>query len=202
MKRHAPAAARNSGPIAQVLEQELPARGLVLEVASGTGEHAVFFARLFPNLRWQPSDADPEALGSINAWREEGGADNLLPPLKLDAQEMEWLVEQADAVLCVNMVHISPWAATEGLFAGAARLLPEGSPLILYGPYLEAEVDTAETNVQFDASLRARDPSWGLRKAGVIDELAQRSGFARTARHDMPANNIMLVYRRNGATGL
>lgn len=202
MKRHAPAAARNSGPIAQVLAQELPARGLVLEIASGTGEHAVFFARRFPNLRWQPSDADPEALASITAWRDEGGADNLLVPLTLDAQGIDWPVERADAIVCINMVHISPWAATAGLFAGAARLLADGAPLILYGPYLEAGVETAATNLEFDASLRSRHPEWGLRTVAAVNELAQRNGFARTARHTLPANNIILVYRQTGVTGL
>lgn len=196
MKRHAPATARNSEPIAQVLAQELPDRGLVLEIASGTGEHAVFFAGRFPALDWQPSDPDPAALASVAAWREEAAIANLRPPIQIDASAGSWPVEQADAMLCVNMIHISPWAATEGLFAGAARLLAPGAPLITYGPYLEAGVATAPSNMAFDDSLKARDPQWGLRDVAKVDALAESKGFARTARYIMPANNLTLVYRR------
>lgn len=196
MKRHAPATARNSEPIAQVLAQELPERGLVLEIASGTGEHAVFFAGRFPALDWQPSDPDPAALASVAAWREEAAIANLRPPIQIDASAGSWPVEQADAMLCVNMIHISPWAATEGLFAGAARLLAPGAPLITYGPYLEAGVATAPSNMAFDDSLKARDPQWGLRDLAKVDALAANKGLARTARYIMPANNLTLVYRR------
>lgn len=197
MKRHASATARNSEPIAAVLEAELPASGTVLEIASGSGEHAVFFARRFPNLLWQPSDLDLDALASIAAWREEGNATNLLPPVQLDASSARWPIERADALVCVNMVHISPWKATEGLLAGAAATLPPGAPLIIYGPFLEKEVETAESNVAFDASLKARNPAWGLRDRSELDLLAERAGFTRSARHGMPANNLTLVYRRN-----
>ncbi|MGI8944288.1 MAG: DUF938 domain-containing protein [Qipengyuania sp.] len=196
MKRHAPAAARNSSPIAEILARELPANGVVLEVASGTGEHALFMARRFPALDWQPTDRDPDALSSIAAWREEAELNNLLEPLPLDAARSTWPVARADAMLCINMVHISPWEATEGLFCGAARLLQPGTPLILYGPYVEEAVTTAQSNRDFDASLKARDPRWGLREVARMDELAARNGFARTARHAMPANNLILVYRR------
>lgn len=196
MKRHAPAAGRNSAPIADVLERELPAIGTVLEVASGTGEHALFFARRFPHLQWQPSDPDPGALASIAAWREEEGPHNLLPPQALDAATAGWSVTQADAIVCINMVHISPWTATEGLFTGAAALLPHGAPLVLYGPFIEADVETAESNRAFDASLRSRDPAWGLRDRAALDALAQQAGFDETARYPMPANNLTLVYRR------
>ena len=197
MKRHAPAAGRNSGPIAAVLEGELPARGIVLEIASGSGEHALFFARRFPHLSWQPSDREPDALASIAAWREEVGPGNLLPPVELDASSAPWPVAQADAVLCINMIHISPWAATEGLFAAAAKILLRGAPLIVYGPFIEQEVETAESNLAFDASLRARDPAWGLRDRAAVDALAKDMGFIRSARHPMPANNLTLVYRRS-----
>jgi hypothetical protein len=196
MKRHAPATARNREPIAAVLAEELPEAGLALEVASGTGEHAVHFARTFPGLQWQPSDPDPAARESIAAWREEAGPANLLPPLALDAASPAWPIARADAVLCVNMVHISPVAATEGLFAGAAQLLAPEAPLILYGPYLEAEVETAPSNLDFDAGLRARNPQWGLRSAVWLDALAGEVGLRRTRRVAMPANNLMLVYRR------
>ena len=196
MKRHAPAAGRNREPIAAVLTEELPRAGLVLEVASGTGEHAVHFARTFPALDWQPSDPDPSARDSIATWREDEGLANLLPPLALDASSADWPLNRADAVLCINMVHISPVAATEGVLAGAARLLAPGAPLIFYGPYLEAEIDPAASNLEFDASLRSRNPEWGLREVEWLDGLARAAGFGRTRRVAMPANNLSLVYRR------
>lgn len=196
MKRHAPAAARNSGPLGDVLASELPSSGLVLEVASGTGEHALLFANRFADLEWQPSDAEPAALESIAAWREENGPDNLRAPLRLDAASEEWPINAADAVLCVNMIHIAPWTAAEGLFAGAARVLPTGAPLILYGPFREDGVPTAPSNLAFDADLRRRDPRWGLRELAAIDRQAGSQGFARAARHAMPANNLTVVYRK------
>jgi hypothetical protein len=198
MKRQAPAAARNRDPIAAVLAEELPASGLVLEVASGTGEHAVHFADAFPALAWQPSDPDLAARESIEAWRVDEGMANLRPPLDLDAASPAWPIERADAVLCINMVHISPVRATEGLLVGAARLLPTGSPLVLYGPYLEDDVATAPSNLAFDASLKARNPEWGLRSVAWLDRQSAERGFSRTRRTTMPANNLMLVYRRDG----
>ena len=196
MKRHAPATGRNREPIAAVLTEELPQTGLVLEVASGSGEHAVHFARTFPDLAWQPSDPDPDALASIAAWREEAGLPNLLPPLALDAAAHDWPIAKADAVVCINMVHISPPSATEGLVAGAARLLDADAPLIFYGPYFEAEAKTAPSNLAFDSDLRVRNPEWGLRSVEWLDDLAAKSGFRRTRRVEMPANNLTLVYRR------
>ena len=171
--------------------------GKVLEIASGTGEHAVFLARHFPALVWQPSDADPEALESIAAWSGESAVANILPPLALDATSPRcWPLTDAAAVLCINMVHISPWSATEGLFAGAARILGAGAPLILYGPYREAGVPTVSSNEAFDASLRSRDARWGLRQVEELDRLAVRHQLIRSARYAMPANNLVLVYRR------
>ncbi len=195
VKRHAPAAARNAEPIAAVLAQELPQQGLVLEIASGTGEHAVFMARRFSQLIWQPSDRDAEGLISIAAWREEAGLANLRTPLALDAGASPWPVDGCDAILCINMVHISPWSASEGLMRGAGRLLSAGAPLILYGPYIEEGVETAASNMAFDASLKLRDPQWGLREVGAMDRLAHENGLYRSARHQMPANNLMLIYR-------
>jgi hypothetical protein len=188
---------RNRDPIAQVLAQELPASGTVLEVAAGTGEHAVFFAEAFPALAWQPTDPSPEALASIAAYRDDYAGQNLAAPLLLDASAPEsWPVTQADAIVCINMVHISPWEATLGLFAGAARVLAAGrGPLVLYGPYIEQGVETAPSNLEFDASLKARNPLWGLRDAAALDALAGQHGMTRSARHAMPANNIILVYR-------
>jgi SAM-dependent methyltransferase len=196
MKRYAPATGRNREPIAAVLTEELPDAGLVLEVASGSGEHAVHFARTFPGLEWQPSDPDPDALESISAWRDEAGLPNLLRPVHLDAASRDWPVARADAVLCSNMVHISPVAATEGLLTGAAALLAPGAPLILYGPYFDPEVATAPSNLAFDADLRARHPEWGLRSLEWLDGLAEEAGFRRSRRVVMPAHNLALVYRR------
>ncbi|MBI1403591.1 MAG: DUF938 domain-containing protein [Porphyrobacter sp.] len=198
MKQHAPATLRNREPIAAVLARELPASGTVLEIAAGTGEHALFFAERFPALGWQPTDPSTEALASIAAYRADYPGENLAAPLLLDAADPDsWPVASADAIVCINMVHISPWEATLGLFAGAARVLSVGgAPLVLYGPYIEEGVDTAPSNRDFDASLKARNPHWGLRKAEALDALAAQHGMARSARHALPANNIVLVYRR------
>lgn len=190
-----PATGRNREPILAVLQQELPQRGLLLEIAAGSGEHAVFFARKFPQLQWQPTDPQAEALGSIAAWREEEGSDNLLPPVELDAAAADWPIDSADAILCVNMTHISPPAATQGLFAAAGCLLPARAPLVIYGPFTETDVETTASNREFDASLKSRDPSWGLRDVAWLDGLAAAAGLERTARHAMPANNLTLVYR-------
>lgn len=195
-KRHAPATTRNRDAIAAVLADWLPPSGTILEVASGSGEHAVHFAAAFPHLLWQPSDPDPAGLASIAAWRADAGLPNVAPPLALDAAAPEWPVDQVDAILCINMVHISPWAATLGLFAGAAHLLAPGAPLILYGPYVEPDVPTAESNQAFDASLRARDPAWGLRDTDAVEVAATAAGFAFAERRAMPANNLMLLFRR------
>ena len=196
MKRYAPATERNRDAIAAVLAEELPEKGAVLEVASGSGEHAVYFAQRFPMLAWLPSDPDPEAVSSIAAWREEAQPENLHLPVQIDASAEQWPVDAADALLCVNMVHISPPEATEGLMAGAGRVLPVGAPLLLYGPYLEPGVETAPSNLAFDANLKARDPRWGLRSTEWIDGLAAANGLRRSRRVAMPANNIMLIYRR------
>lgn len=195
-KQHAPATLRNRAAIAEVLARELPASGTMLEVAAGTGEHAVYFAGTFPALHWQPTDPSAEALASIAAYRAEYKGHNLAEPLMLDAAAPDgWPVTVADALVCINMVHISPWEATLGLFAGARRLLAAGAPLILYGPYIEAGVETAPSNLDFDASLKSRNPLWGLREAEALDALAAPHGMARSARYALPANNIMLVYR-------
>lgn len=195
-KQSAPAAARNREPIAAVLLEELPASGLVLEIASGTGEHAVHFAAAFPGLDWQPSDPGSDARASIAAWRQEAGLANLREPLNLDAASPDWPLADVDAIVCINMVHISPWAATEGLFAGAERVLGEGAPLVLYGPYREDAVETAPSNVAFEDWLKARDPAYGLRWVDDLDQLAARHDLARTRRVEMPANNLTLVFRK------
>jgi SAM-dependent methyltransferase len=196
-KKSAPAALRNREAIADVLAEELPPNGTVLEIASGTGEHAAFFATRFPHLQWQPTDPDPEALASIEAWRGEADLPNLRAPVALDAASREWPIEGADAMLCINMIHISPWEASEGLFAGAARLLPSGGKLLLYGPYLEDDIETVQSNLDFDGWLKARDPRFGLRNIADVDALAARNGLSRSRRAEMPANNLVLAYRKD-----
>lgn len=197
MKRHAPATERNREPILKVLVGVLPGRGEVLEIASGTGEHAVHFARALPHLTWQPSDADPDALASIAAYREEAQLENLRAPVLLDVMSGgAWGVERADAIVCVNMIHIAPWAACEGLMKGAARLLGPGAPLYLYGPFRFDGGFSAPSNEAFDASLKARDPAWGIRDVGDVTALAAEHGFTREAVIPMPANNHSVIFRR------
>jgi hypothetical protein len=196
-RRSAPAAQRNREPIAEVLSEWLPVSGLVLEVASGTGEHAVWFAERFPGLQWQPSDAHPDALASIAAWQQGAGLPNVRPPIVIDASNPAgWPIERADAVLNINMAHISPWPASLGLIAGASRILPSGAPLILYGPWLKEDIVTAPSNIAFDADLKARDPEWGLRRVEDFAETAEVEGFQLVETRGMPANNLMLLFAR------
>lgn len=194
--RSAPAALRNREPIAEVLRDWLPASGLVLEVASGTGEHAAFFASIFPQLEWQPSDTDPLALGSIEARQADSGLPNLRQPIVLDVTMDRWPVDAAAAVLSINMVHISPWTAALGLLDGAKTVLQPGAPLILYGPWIVAGVETAPSNLAFDSDLKARDASWGLRRVEDFAAEADSRGFALADQRGMPANNRMLLFIR------
>ena len=194
-KRSAPAALRNRQPIAEVLADWLPAEGTVLEVASGTGEHAVWFAEHFPHLTWQPSDMHADALGSIEAWREAAEFPNLAEPIVVDAAASHWSVDRADAVLNINMAHISPWEASLGLIAGAAKVLPANGPLILYGPWLKDGIETAPSNLDFDANLKSRDARWGLRRVEDFAAAAAKKGFAFVEWRQMPANNLMLLFR-------
>ncbi len=195
-RRFAPAAARNRDPILDVLRGILPARGVVLEVASGSGEHAIHFAAAMPALTFQPSDPDADARASIDAWAREAALANLLPAAALDASAWPWPVGAADAVVCINMIHISPWAATEGLLHGAAALLPEGAPLVLYGPYKRGGDHTAPSNAAFDADLRARNPDWGVRDLEAVAALAATNGFGPPEVTEMPANNLTVAFRR------
>jgi len=195
-RRTAPHVARNAAPIAEVLRDILPPRGLVLELASGSGEHILHFAREFPKLLWQPSDPEPAALRSIEAWRIEAGLFNLLPAVSIDARAATWPVPQADALIAINMVHISPWAATEGLMRGAGRLLMPGAPLYLYGAYRQEGVETAPSNEAFDESLRARNEDWGLRDVDAVADEAAKNGLALDSVTPMPANNLSLVFRK------
>lgn len=194
-RRSAPAALRNREPIAEVLDEWLPKSGLVLEVASGTGEHVVYFAGRFFDLEWQPSDVHPEALSSIETWRGAAGLTNIRAPIVIDASATDWPIESADAVLNINMVHISPWTAALGLLDGAKRVLPRGGPLILYGPWLKDDVPTAPSNLAFDADLRSRDPEWGLRRVEDFAAAALQRGLKLEQTRAMPANNLMLLLR-------
>ena len=195
-RRTAPTVQRNREPIAEVLRDWLPGAGLVLEVASGTGEHAAFFAAQFPRIDWQPSDTDPLALASIEAHQADGGLPNLRQPVVLDVTMPQWPVDVADAVLSINMVHISPWAAALGLLDGAERVLSPGGRLILYGPWIVPGVETAPSNLAFDADLKSRDPDWGLRQVDDFAEAAAARGLAVSDQRAMPANNRMLLFIR------
>lgn len=194
MRQHAPAAERNRAPILAVLRDVLPEDGTVLEIASGTGQHAVYFAEHLPGLRWQPSEAGP--LASIAAWREAARLRNLLAPVRLDVAERPWPVARADALFCANMLHIAPWCACRALFAGAREVLAGGAPLVLYGPFVRDDAETAPSNLAFDADLRARDPAWGIRSLADVECVAGECGFVLASLAEMPANNLTVTFRR------
>lgn len=196
MKRHAPATARNREPILEVLRPLLREGARVLEIASGSGEHAVFFAAQMPEVIWQPSDVEPDALASIEAHRAEAALPNLRAPVVVDAMRGDFGDVTADIVFCANMIHIAPWAACEGLIRGAAKCLPEGGVLFLYGPYRITGQPFAPSNADFDASLRARNPAWGVRDLDAVTALAEAAGFTHEALVAMPANNHSVVFRR------
>jgi len=195
--RTAPSTARNRQPILDVLAPRLPDKARVLEVASGAGEHAMFLTAALPPVRWQPTDRDADALASIAAWQASARLPNLAPPLRLDAADLAtWPAGPFDAVVCINMVHISPWAATEGLMAGAGRVLTSGGRLFFYGPFLEADVETAPSNLAFDQSLKSRDPAWGLRDLAEVTALAHANGLGFAERIAMPANNLVVMFEK------
>jgi SAM-dependent methyltransferase len=196
-RRHAPATARNRDPILAVLERVLPATGTVLEIACGSGEHAVYFAERLPGLVWQPSDPDPEACRSTDAWAAGGSLPNLRPAVALDVRDPSWDVGPADAVVCINMIHISPWESCLALLRGAAACLPPGGVLFTYGPYRVGGEHTAPSNAAFDQSLRDRDPSWGVRDRDAVAAEAARLGLRLEETVEMPANNLSLVFRRS-----
>jgi hypothetical protein len=195
-RRSAPATLRNRKPILAVLREVLPAAGLVLEVASGTGEHVVYFAGALSGLRWQPSDPFPDARTSAAAWIAAEKRNNVLPPLDLDAACDGWPITRADAILCINMIHISPWEATEGLMRGAGRLLGAGQPLYLYGPYRRPGHALEPSNAAFDADLRLRDERWGLRDLDAVAACAEGNGLALERVVEMPANNLSVIFRK------
>ena len=191
---HAAATDRNREPILEVLRRVLPPVGLVLEIASGTGQHVAFFARALPALRWQPSDPSPAHLESIRAWCS--GADNIAAPVALDVEAWPWPLTRADAILGINMIHIAPWSATEALFRGAARSLSSPGLLFLYGPFKREGEHTAESNQRFDERLRGEDPRWGVRDLVDVQSVAAAAGFAPPEIIPMPANNLSLVFRK------
>jgi SAM-dependent methyltransferase len=193
---HAAATERNREPILAVLRGVLPPTGLVLEIASGTGQHVAFFARALPALRWQPSDASPPHLESVRAWSVASGADNIAAPVPLDVERAPWPVAHADAILNINMIHIAPWSAAEALFRGAAQILPPTGVLYLYGPFKRGGQHTAQSNQRFDERLRGDDPRWGVRDLDEVEALATSVGFQAAEIINMPANNLSLVFRR------
>ncbi|MDB5487861.1 MAG: hypothetical protein JWQ58_1576 [Reyranella sp.] len=196
MKREAPAAARNRQPILDVLQPHLPANGLVLEIASGAGEHVVHYAAARPGLIFQPSDPDAGARASVDDWVRTLGLPNVKPALEIDVTRETWPVERADAVLCCNMIHIAPWEAAVGLVTGAGRLVPAGGLLFLYGPYRRGGRHTAPSNEAFDSDLKRRNPAWGVRDIEAVIELAELQGFSAPEIVEMPANNLSLLFKR------
>jgi SAM-dependent methyltransferase len=194
-RQDAPSAVRNRDPILAVLQRVLPQTGTVLEIGSGTGQHAVHFAAALPQLRWQPSDADPAMRASIAAWIAHERVANVAAPVALRIGE-PWPVDAADALVCTNVLHVAPWHVVPALFAGAARVLQPGAPVVLYGPYRRAGVPTAGSNERFDAQLRAHDPAWGLRSVEDVASAARDAGFDLAETVEMPASNLCLVLRR------
>ena len=195
-RRFAPATQRNREPILGVLQKVLPPSGVVLEVASGTGEHAVYFAAALPRLTWQPSDRGVGERASIAAWIAHAGVAHVRAPLALDAVATPWPIERADAVVCINMIHIAPWAACVGLMRGAAAVLSAGAPLVLYGPFRRDGGHTAPSNEAFDRSLRAQDPAWGVRDLEEVAAVAAAHGFGAPTLFPLPSNNLSVVFRR------
>lgn len=191
-----PAAERNAEPILGQLQRLLPARGRVLEIASGTGQHAVQFAYALGGIEWQPSDTDPDALRAVRIRAERATLPNLRAPVKLDVEAREWPIAHADAIVCVNLLHISPWSATQGLLAGAGRCLPAGGILAVYGPFRFAGEHIAESNARFDTDLRARNPSWGIRDVADVTAVASDHDLDHEETIALPANNHLLVFRR------
>jgi SAM-dependent methyltransferase len=192
---HAASTDRNRDPILDVLRRVLPPSGLVLEIASGTGEHVAYFARAFPALRWQPSDASPTFLESIRAWSAASGADNIASAVLLDVELLPWPVTQAEAILNINMIHIAPWSTAEALFQGAAQVLRPSGVLFLYGPFKRDGQHTADSNRRFDERLHGENPLWGVRDLGDVETLAAAAGFRNAEMIPMPANNLSLVFR-------
>ena len=195
---HAGATERNRDPILEVLRRVLPPTGLVLEIASGTGQHVAYFARALPALKWQPSDPSEPHRDSVRAWTSAATVENVADPVALDVESWPWPVTRADAILNINLIHIAPWSAAVALFQGAARVLPAGGVLFMYGPFKRGGVHTAESNQRFDQRLRGEDPRWGVRDLEAVQAVAAEAGFEPPEIVAMPANNLSLVFRRRG----
>ena len=195
-RQYAPATVRNRDFILDVLRDVLPKTGVILEIASGSGEHIVHFAKNLPSLVFQPSDPDADARLSVAAWVKATDVSNVRSPIALDASSPVWPIASADGIICINMIHISPWEATVGLINGAAAVLPPGSPLYLYGPYIREGCETALSNQAFDRSLRDRNSTWGLRNLEAVAALARSVGFLAPVITEMPANNLSMVFRQ------
>ncbi len=193
---YAPATERNRAPILEVLRGVLPQSGLVLEIASGTGQHITYFAPHFPQLIWQPSDPTPEYFSSLVSWCDHLPSPNLLPPIELDARHPHWPIKDCAAILCINMIHIAPWTAGLGLLAGAGRVLGTGGMLYLYGPFKQGGQHTAPSNEEFDRNLQAQDPNWGVRDLEEVIRCAQAQGLALAQVLPMPANNLSVIFHK------
>jgi hypothetical protein len=191
---YAPATERNREAILSVLKSILPMQGKVLEIASGTGEHITFWAPYFPNITWQPSDPDPMHLASIEGWIAQLPAANILPPIQIDVTNQTWSIDSVEVILCVNMIHIAPWEACLGILQGAQSLLSKGGLLYLYGPFKQQGKHTAPSNEAFDLSLRAQDPSWGVRDLEAVIDSAQKHDLHAQQVIPMPANNLSVVF--------
>jgi SAM-dependent methyltransferase len=196
-RQFAPATERNREPIGAVLERVLPETGLMLEIAAGSGEHAAYFAPRFPGLTWQPTEPDPDGRASIEAWVEHTNAANLNPPIDLDVTVDPWPVTEADAIFSANMIHIAPWECCLGLMAGAGRILGPGGVFVLYGPFMRGGEHTAPSNAEFDASLKSRDATWGIRDLDDVTACAEKAELSRQEIVEMPANNLTVIFKRD-----
>ncbi len=214
-RQYAPAFQRNHQPILAILEQELPKQGIVLEIASGTGEHAAFFAQQLPHLGWLPSDQAPSSLTSITAWQHKVHGANLYKPIPINVCQPNWpefVIQTLDnyglmdfkvvAIININMIHISPWQATAGLMAGSARLLSPQGILYLYGPFIQVDQPTAPSNLAFDQSLKTRNPAWGIRQLAEVSHLAAQYGLSLKKTVAMPANNLSVIWQHSASTSL
>ena len=195
MKRHAPATERNREPIGDILQSRLPSEGTILEIASGTGQHAIYMAERFSHITWQPSETSPDNIASIKAWALEVNLPNLNTPLELDVNKTPWPINSADAIFCANMIHISPWHSCICLLEGAAKVLTPGAKLFLYGPFLVDGQPTSESNKEFDLSLRSRNTQWGLRDVNHVRLEAEKNGFSMQEMLPMPANNFTVTFK-------
>lgn len=194
-----PSAGRNAEPILAVLKRVLPRAGLVLEIASGTGQHVAHFAQALPELTWQPSDPDEAMRASIRSWVSAEHLGNVREPVELDVSRTPWPPIHAEAIVCINMIHVAPWAATNGLFAGAADCVVDGGVLFLYGPYRRFGRHTAPSNAAFDEQLRSTNPEWGVRDLEAVSAVAAEAGFDLVETFEMPANNLSLVFHKRMA---